>query len=123
MKNLIIVLSLVCSMTIHASENDALVNEVLPIPLSVQKVNPTPNGKPFGRMPVAMPELFVDGHTLYLNDVYTDDVLQILQDGEVVFQQVLGDSVSELVLPTTFEGEYEIQIIRGNYCFFGYITL
>lgn len=131
MRKVLLLFSLVSCMTIHANESKALltdasvmlVNGVTPIPLSVGKVNPTGNGKPFGRMPVSKPELAIDGHTLLLNKVYEGDILQLVLGDEVVYEYIFTESLSEITLPSDLEGEFEIKIIRGNFCFCGYIEL
>jgi len=41
----------------------------------------------------------------------------------VVYTIVIPTGTTSWVLPASLSGEYELQLISGNYCFWGMITL
>ena len=45
------------------------------------------------------------------------------KNDKVVYSTVIPTNTTNLVIPSTLSGEYEIQIIQGNICFYGYIEL
>jgi hypothetical protein len=51
-------------------------------------------------------------------------VLNIVDSNDtVVYTVVVPSNVSEVDLPDTLSGTYELQLIQGNWCFYGDITL
>ena len=44
-------------------------------------------------------------------------------NNNVVYSTVIPINTANLVIPSTLSGEYEIQIIQGNICFYGFIYL
>ena len=68
------------------------------------------------------PEVYQDGHTLYVPESCIGDTLQLVdEDSNVVYSIVITDE--EVNLPTTLTGTYELQIIHDNLCFYGEIEL
>ena len=93
------------------------------VPLRVKPLNPI-NTKPINRSPVMAPTLCIEDHTLYFITPCDGCLLQLLnEDGEVEFAIEIPEESETLTLPFYLEGEYELQIIRGNFCFFGFIEL
>ena len=45
------------------------------------------------------------------------------KNDNMVYSKVIPINTTNLVIPSTLSGEYEIQIIQGNICFYGYIEL
>ena len=94
------------------------------VPLRVKPVNPTQTSGPIKRSPVMAPTLCIEDHTLYFITPCDGCLLQLLnEDGEVEFAIEIPEESETLTLPFYLEGEYELQIIRGNFCFFGFIEL
>ena len=76
------------------------------------------------RGPVLIPCISIDNSTLYFNTPCDSCTLRLLdENGIVVYSTVIPTGTISLVLPSSLLGEYEIQIIQGNICFYGYITL
>ena len=50
-------------------------------------------------------------------------IINIVQDGEVVYSSLVSEGVTQHVLPSYLNGEYTIQLITGNFCFYGIIEL
>ena len=77
-----------------------------------------------GRSPVQIPTVFLDGFTLYFDEPCDGCTLQLVdEDAEVVYSVVLPNGTTEWELPELASGEYKLQIIRGKYCFWGWIEL
>lgn len=87
---------------------------------------PTPIGghTPVPRNPTPDPEVSIDGYTLYTQNLTFDaDLVIIDQEGEEVFTAHVTVGTPSVILPSTLEGEYEIQLIptSGDYYFYGYV--
>ena len=67
-----------------------------------------------------IPEVNIDGYMLQFVTPCDGCTLRIVSNGgEVVYSTVI--TTNTISLPTTFEGLYEIQIVRDGWCFFGYV--
>lgn len=94
------------------------------IDFQVEWSDPTNNHEPVGRGPVLIPSVSLESHTLYFVTPCDGCTLRLLdENGVVVYSTVIPTGTTSLVLPSYLSGEYEIQIIQGNICFYGYITL
>lgn len=78
------------------------------------------NTRDKSRTTVKRPIAYITGHTLYINDC-EGCVLQLVQNGEVGYSIVITSDTVEL--PETFTGDYELQILRGNICFWTDVEL
>ena len=95
-----------------------------PIDLSVSIINPNAGHLGQHRGPVLVPEVDLDGSTLSLITPCDGcEILLLDENGGVVYSTVIPVGTTSLVLPSYLSGEYEIQIIRDNFCFFGFIEL
>ena len=73
---------------------------------------------------VQPPTVFLDGYALYFDEPCNGCTLQILDENEeIVYAVVLPNGTTEWELPEFVSGEYKLQIIRGRYCFWGWIEL
>ena len=76
------------------------------------------------KTPIIIPEINLEGYTLYFYTPCDGCTLRLLDENDnVVYSTVIATGTTSLVLPSTLSGEYEIQIIQGNICFYGYIIL
>ena len=74
------------------------------------------------RSPLNVPEVWIDDYTLLFMTPCDGCVVRLLDEsGEVAYTTVI--SSTSLVLPSHLSGNYRIEIIRGNFCFWGYINL
>lgn len=102
----------------------AAVNTVDPIPLEGGIIDPTNDNDGPHKGPVQVPEVSLDGHTLYFDTPCDGYTLNIVDENDVVvYSIVIPVGTTSWVLPATLSGEYELQLISGNYCFWGMITL
>ena len=92
------------------------------VPLEI--VNKGGGGNQFPKSPI--PTLYVDleDYVLSLSGDTCTYSLQILdEDGYVVYSTVIAAGTSQVVLPSTLSGEYEIRFVTDDYYYYGYITL
>ena len=77
------------------------------------------------RTPILVPEVDLDGHTLYLYSVDYDLTLVLVdEEDEVVYTTFIPANTSSVVLPATLSGEYEMLLYPGgDYYFYGWIEL
>ena len=70
------------------------------------------------------PLVYIEDYTLSFEVGHPEYVLNIKdEDGEVVYTTVVYSTQTEVVLPSTLSGDYEIELIMGNWLFTGYINL
>ena len=88
-------------------------------------VDPIPTVPGSNRMPPACPNLSIDGHTLYFNNVGYDLTLVLLdEDGEEAYTTFVPAGTTAVVLPSTLSGEYELQLLPGgSFYFYTVVTL
>ena len=94
------------------------------IPLTAEKVIKSGEIEKPARGPVGIPSVSIDGYTLYINSSHPDCTVQLVdEDDEVVYEVFVAENVSTIQLPTVYSGEYRLNILWGNWCFWGYINL
>lgn len=92
--------------------------------LHVRKVDSADSAKSVKRSSVMTPSLSLENHTLYFNTSCDGCTLQLLDEsGNVKYTKVIPDNTSNITLPSDMAGGCELQIIRGQYCFYGLIDL
>ena len=111
----------ICSLNVSATP---VLPFLYPITFNVRGIDPTAPIRNPQRSPIAYPEVGIDGYTIYFFTPCDGCTLRVVnEDGEVEYSTVIPTDCESLELPSTLEGEYEIQIIRDNYCFYGMIDL
>lgn len=92
--------------------------------LQVRIIDPTQPLKPIGRSPIAIPTIYLDRHNLQFETQCDDCTLQFVnEDGDIEYSITIPTNTTSLTLPSYLSGEYELQIIRGQFCFYGYVEL
>lgn len=92
--------------------------------LHVRKVDSADSAKSVKRSSVMTPSLSLENHTLYFNTSCDGCTLQLLDEsGNVKYTKVIPDNTSNITLPSDMAGGCELQIICGQYCFYGLIDL
>ena len=85
------------------------------------------NGDQMPRTPVLIPQVGIDGHTLYFGsclDGYAIQLVYYLNGQEVIaYSDVISGNATSWQLPISLSGEFEIRFIIGNLRFWGYIEL
>lgn len=94
------------------------------VELTVQYDKPVTNGNPVPKSPVAPPDVYLDDHTLYIDNIGGDCTVQ-LTDGTdtVVYSVYVTYGTTSVILPSTLIGTYGLSIIPddGAYYFYGEI--
>lgn len=86
--------------------------------------DPTSVGPGTNRGPVLIPEVSIEGYTLFFDTPCDGCLLRIVnEDDDVEYSTIIPIGTTSLVLPSYLSGEYELQIISGNYVFYGDISL
>lgn len=95
------------------------------VPLTVnieEDEQPVGNGNP--RSPIEVPLVYIEDYTLTFETSHPEYVLTIKdEDGAVVYSTVVYSSQTQVVLPSLLSGDYEIQLVMGNWLFTGCINL
>ena len=92
--------------------------------LHMRKVDSADSAKSVKRSSVKTPSLRLENHTLYFNTSCDGCTLQLLDEsGNVKYTKVIPENTSNITLPSDMAGGCELQIIRGQYCFYGLIDL
>lgn len=92
------------------------------IQLQVGYIDPSEDKDDPNRNPVLIPEVSIDEYTLYFDSSCENCILRLVdEEDEVVYTTLISSDT--LVLPSYLSGDYELQIIRDNWCFYGYIEL
>ena len=93
-----------------------------PVTLNAGYKDPTLSQTNPQKGPVLVPEVNLDDYTLTFDASCLGCELRLLdEDGVLVYSTTITSST--LVLPSYLSGNYELQIIRGNFCFYGDISL
>lgn len=85
-----------------------------------EMIRPSKGQKGSPKAPIKCPSASIEGHTLYINDC-DGCMLQLLGENGIVYSTIIVDGIAEL--PEDLTGIYELQIIRGNYCFWTEVEL
>ena len=123
MKRLLCLLMLLCALTAKANGADVLGDE---IDLTVSIIKTQKPGEQLPRNPVEIPSASIDGYTFYINCSHPDYVLQLVDvnDGEtVLFETFVPAGINSVVLPSSLEGTFKIQLIYNCWCFWGYVMI
>jgi hypothetical protein len=79
----------------------------------------TPNKQ---RIPAYHVNLTIYGHKLNIKPQFEGYELQLLQNDDVVYSEMLMPNVLQVQLPESFIGEYELRLVDGNQYYYGYIS-
>lgn len=95
------------------------------VPLSVNiEENDQPGGNGNPRTPIEVPLVYIEDYTLTFETNHPDYVLTLKdRDGYVVYTTTVFTTDPEVILPSTLSGNYEINLVMGNWLFIGGINL
>ena len=95
-----------------------------------QIIDPTGLQGPLPKSPILIPEVSLDGHTLYIGTAFSDDIdVQLVSIDEVtgnetvVYSTVLYAGDQTIVFPSTLSGTYELRLIVDWYYLAGEVEL
>lgn len=97
--------------------------ELVPFTVSIIDDQPLGNGNP--RSPEETPIVYIDDYTLLFEANHPEYVLNIKDENNVVvYTTVVYSTQTQVVLPSSLSGDYEIQLdFGGSYIFVGEIVL
>ena len=76
------------------------------------------------KTPIMTPKVSIDGNVLYFGCSHADFVLTLTdEDGNVMYVANVASSDTQLTLPSSLSGTFELRLYAGIYCFVGEITL
>ena len=94
------------------------------IDLQVGYVDPDFGNDGLQKTPILIPEVSLYDHTIFFDTPCDGCTLRLVDANDnVVYSTIIPTGTTSIVLPSSLSGEYEIQIIQGNLCFYGYIYL
>jgi hypothetical protein len=92
--------------------------------LKVKYFDPTGTTNPDPKSPVDPPTVYQEDYTLSFASVHPAYTLYIKDEYDnVVYTAFVAANTSTVVLPSTLTGEYKIELIDDEKCFWGYIAL
>ena len=92
--------------------------------LQISYSDPTKPGPHNPKSPALTPTVYINENTVSFGSELEGFTLKILdEDGVVVYSTVIAAGVSQVVLPSTLSGEYEIRFVTDDYYYYGFITL
>jgi hypothetical protein len=96
-----------------------------PVDLYVGFVDPVPSTPGQGKSPVIIPSVEIDDHQLLFTSSHPDFTVNIYQNNVLVYSTVVLCTDTEVILPSTLTGEYQILLVpdNTNYYFVGTIVL
>ncbi len=96
-----------------------------PVPLTVSgDIDDMPLGNGYGRAPMLAPRVYIDDYTLLFSVDHPEYVLYIKdEDDNVVYSTVVYSDQTQVVLPSTLSGDYQIELVMGIWKFTGWINL
>jgi hypothetical protein len=76
------------------------------------------------RGPVNPPTVYLEDYTLTFATNHPEYVLYIKDENEtVLYSTIVTSATTEVVLPSTLSGDYEIDLFMNEWYFWGYIEL
>ena len=94
------------------------------IPLSVNYDDEQPGGNDYPRTPITAPTVYIDDYTLLFEVDHPEYVLYIKdEDDNVVYSTVVSSTQTQVVLPSTLSGDYQIELVMSYWLFTGWINL
>jgi hypothetical protein len=95
------------------------------IPLTIcsyENEQPGTNGQP--KTPMLAPTVYIDDYMLLFAVDHPEYVLYIKDDDDnVVYSTVVYSTQTQVVLPSTLSGNYQIELVMGYWLFTGWINL
>lgn len=122
MKQVLLFLLVLCSMfagsmTVSAQDE---------IDLTASRIDEDDLGNDAPRGPIYVPSASIDDHTFYINESHPDYVLQLVDPDDeenVIYEVLMPAGVNSVILPSSLTGEFIIQLLWGDWRFWGYIEL
>ena len=113
---------LISSLFILLMSTNVMSREVVSFTVHYEDNKPIGHGNT--RSPIEVPLVYIDDYTLTFAVGHPDYTLIIKdEDGTVAYSTVVYSTETLVTLPSTLSGDYEIQLVMGNWLFTGWISL
>jgi hypothetical protein len=100
----------------------AMAWDPIPFTVSFDDIQPIGNGQP--KTPITAPKVYIDDYTLLFEANHPEYVLYIKdEDDNVVYTTTVYSAQTQVVLPSTLSGDYQIELVMGYWHFTGWIIL
>ena len=94
------------------------------VPLTVNYDEEQPGGNGFPKTPITAPTVYIDDYTLLFEASHPEYVLYIKDENDnVVYSTVVSSTQTQVVLPSTLSGDYQIELVMSYWLFTGWINL
>lgn len=93
------------------------------VEMQVKIVDPTEANPTVKRAPIPIQMVYYDGSSFLLSRMYEGCVFKLLKNKEEIFSCYVFSCGLPIEIPFYLTGEYEIQLVRGNLCFYGFLFL
>lgn len=124
---LVLLLTSIYAVNSVASNNEDDSPTVVTLDLTCSKIEKGNNNEGIHRSPVVAPIVYYNYETkaLLFNNACYNYIIQLVQPSteSIIYSIELYNGENVIQLPTNLSGQYELRIIRGNYCFWGIIEL
>ena len=95
---------------------------LIPLSVNYDEEQPLTNGHP--KTPITAPRVYIDDYTLLFETNHPEYILNIKdENNNVVYSTVVPSTQTQVSLPSTLSGNYEIHLVMGNWLFMGWINL
>ena len=95
---------------------------LIPLSVNYDEEQPLTNGHP--KTPITAPKVYIDDYTLLFETNHPEYILNIKdENNNVVYSTVVPSTQTQVSLPSTLSGNYEIHLVMGNWLFMGWINL
>ena len=96
---------------------------LIPLTVSIEE-DDQPGGPGYPKTPITAPTVYIDDYTLLFEVDHPEYVLYIKdEDDNVVYSTVVYSTQTQVVLPSTLSGNYQIELVMGYWLFTGWINL
>lgn len=100
----------------------AMAWDLIPLSVNYDDEQPGTNGQP--KTPMLAPTVYIDDYTLLFEVDHPEYVLYIKdEDDNVVYSTVVNSTQTQVVLPSTLSGNYQIELVMDYWLFTGWINL
>ena len=93
------------------------------INLEVKKIDDTPSYPGNPKSPIHVPMVWQNDHEIEIEIPHSGYTLNIVSGATIVYSVAVSEDDTSIQLPASLSGEYEIQLIRGQFIFYGFIEL
>ena len=96
--------------------------DIIPFTVSFDDNAPIGNERP--KSPMRPPMVYIEDYSLsFVADHPNYELFIKDEDGEVVYSTIVTSAMTLVTLPSTLSGDYEIELVMGNWLFSGWINL